>query len=370
VLNLPTLLLLLRPERFVALLTRARRFAPALVPGVLAVTYPRNLQPVALAVCCIVPLIVLGSPSQSRWGISGWSETRRGRALDIALALLWCLAIAPTGWHPSGLIGLGWASFAGPIFTLGVVLLASFAVELVRRAPQAARQIALLTALVAVSLLARRIAPPWLGRPLIVLLPLLSLVPLLRGRLELGALLLLAGYVWAARDVELIPVLAVAGLASLVPRRAAALLERSEPARLLTMLAFWFVLAFMMRLGVSGGMDPTNLDMAAGAFGDKEVSVGWLGFCVVYKTLVALTLLGLLLLSSFEPRTVSRLARGFAVISLGRVVVLLGMLQLANGSFWTSLRVIGELPYTMIFFVSAGSAWLLRHAEPTAEPLT
>lgn len=369
VLNLPTLLLLLKPERFVSLLTRCKRMAPALVPGLLAVTYPRNLQPVVLAVCCIVPLVVLGSPNDSTWGISGLTQTRRGRAIDIALALLWGLAIVPAGWHPSGLTGLGWVRFAGPIFGFGLVLLASFAVELVRRAPHAARQIALLTALVAVSLLARRIAPPWIGRPLIVLLPLLALVPLRRGRLELGVLCLLGGYVWAARDMELVTVLPVAGMASLVLRRCAPLVERSEPARLLTMLAFWFALAFMMRLGVSGGMDPTNLDMAAGAFGDKEVSLRWLGFCVVYKTLVALTLLGLLVLSSFGRRTVSLLARGFAVISVGRVVVLLGMLQLANGSFWTSLRVIGELPYTMIFFVSAGTAWLLRHARPGAEAI-
>jgi hypothetical protein len=369
VLNLPTLLLLLKPERFVSLLTRCKRIAPALVPGLLAVTYPRNLQPVVLAVCCIVPLVVLASPNDSTWGISGLTETRRGRALDLTLAVLWGLSIVPTGWHPSGLTGLGWVRFAGPIFALGLLLLASFAVELVRRAPHAARQIAFLTTLVAVSVLARRFAPPWLGRPLIVLLPLLALVPLRRGHLELGALCLLGGYVWAARDMELLTVLPVAGMASLVARRCAALLERSEPARLLTMLAFWFALAFMMRLGVSGGMDPTNLDMAAGAFGDQEVSVGWLGFCVVYKTLVALTLLGVLLLSSFGRRTVSLLARGLAVISIGRVVVLLGMLQLANGSFWTSLRVIGELPYTMIFFVSAGTAWLLRSAQPGAEAI-
>jgi hypothetical protein len=132
------------------------------------------------------------------------------------------------------------------------------------------------------------------------------------------------------------------------------------------MLAYWFVLAFMLRLGVSGGMDPANVDMAAGAFGDREVSLSWLGFCVVYKTLVALTLLGLLVLSSFGERAASQLARAFAVISIGRVVVLLGMLQLANGSFWTSLRVIGELPYTMIFFVSAGAAWLAWRAQRAA----
>ena len=43
------------------------------------------------------------------------------------------------------------------------------------------------------------------------------------------------------------------------------------------------------------------------------------------------------------------------------------MLQLSNGSFWTSLRVIGDLPYTVIFLVSAGGAWLC-HRQLQAAP--
>jgi hypothetical protein len=48
----------------------------------------------------------------------------------------------------------------------------------------------------------------------------------------------------------------------------------------------------------------------------------------------------------------------------------MAMMQFAQGSFCTSMRVIGELPYVMMFFVAAGAAWLasvaiIRTASPT-----
>ncbi|HEY3667183.1 MAG TPA: alkaline phosphatase family protein, partial [Polyangiaceae bacterium] len=97
-LNLPTLLLLLRPEGFLSLLRRCGPYAPALVPGALAVSYPRNLQPEGCAVTLIVPLVILGACSLDRWGVGGLGDTRRGRSLDLALLLLWWVSLFPASW--------------------------------------------------------------------------------------------------------------------------------------------------------------------------------------------------------------------------------------------------------------------------------
>jgi len=210
-----------------------------------------------------------------------------------------------------------------------------------------------------VCLVVRRVAPPWLGRSALLLLPVAAIWPLLRGRIELALLCLLGGYVWVSRDMEVLSVTATAGIASLVSRRCAHLIH--ERARWLTLLGLWFCLAYVLRVGVSGGIDPTHLDLAAGAFGDKAVAASWIGFCLVWKNLIALTLLGLAFLWAFPAPSVARLARGFATISACRAAVLLAMMQLAQGSFWTSMRVVGELPYIMIFLGSAGSVWFLRN---------
>ena len=360
VFNLPTLLLLVKPERFLWLLTRCRGYAPALVPGALAVSYPRNLQPEGCAITLIVPLVILASCSLERWGVAGLSQKRRGRGLDLALLLFWWVSLFPASWFPDGLPSLAIGRHPNVVLAAGIVLIGSVAFELWRRAPGAIREIAWLSLGVVASLMLRRIAPPWLGRSALLLLPLVAIWPLMRGRVELALLCLFAGYIWVSRDMEVVSVAAATGLALLVGRRSARVSE--ERSRSLTLLAFWFVLAFVLRLGVSGGIDPTHLDLAAGAFGDHSVSARWIGLCLVWKNLLALTLLGLAFLAAFPARIVSQLARGFAAISACRVAVLLAMMQLAEGSFWTSMRVVGELPYTMIFFVSAGSTWLAYQA--------
>ena len=367
--NLPTLLLLFKPETFVARLNGLRGNAAALVPGLLAVTYPRNLQPVAFAVSLVVPLVILSSSSLERWGIAA-AGARRGRGLDLALLVVWGAALFPAGALPDGLPSMELSQHPGVVLGASVALMASLVFELARRAPGHAKSIAVLGVAVVLSFVLRRFSPAWLGRPALVGLPLLATWPLLRGYKMHAVLCLLAGYAWVSRDIELPTVAAALGLTSLVGRRSAQLLrDDTGPARWLTLLAYWFALAFVLRLGVSGGIDPTHLDLSAGSFGDKAVSAGWITFCIIWKNLLVFTLLGALLLASLEPSLASKLARGFAVIFAGRAALLLAMMQCAQGSFWTSMRVIGDLPYTMMLFVAAGGAWLvyrgsLRSASP------
>lgn len=370
-LNVPTLLLLFKPERLILLLNRLAPNAAALVPGILAVTYPRNLQPVAFAVSLVAPLVILGSGSRLRWGVAGGVDTGHSRKLDLLLLVVWGLALFPAGWFPDGLPSMGLSRHTTVLLLIDLVLLATFALELWRRAPAAARTTISFSLLVMGSFLLRRFAPPWLGRPALVGLPLLAIWLFYRGHSLAGLWCLLAGYAWVSRDIEVLAVAAALGLVSLVGRRSAPLVGDGHGlahGRVLTLLAFWFSLAFVLRLGISGGVDPTHLDLAAGSFGDRAVSAGWIGFCVIWKNLVAFTLLSALFLSSFEPAVASRLARGFAVIFACRAALLLAMMQFSKGSFWTSMRVIGELPYVMMFFVAAGAAWLASLAIRTAAP--
>lgn len=368
VLNLPTLLLLLKSEALLRVLQRLRANAPALVPGLLAVTYPRNLQPVAFAVSLVVPLVILGSGSLERWGMGGPGR-RPERALDLLLLAVWGLALFPAGWYPDGLPSMSLSGHPALVLALDLALIASVVFELHRRAPQLLKSTCALGLLVVASFLLRRFAPPWLGRPALVGLPLLAIWPLLQGKKTHALLVLMAGYAWVSRDIELPTLAAALGLASLVGRRSAQALgdgEGPRNARLLTLLAFWFTLAFVLRLGLSGGIDPTHLDLSAGSFGDRAVSAGWITFCVIWKNLIAFTLLGAALLASFEPGAVSQLVRGFAVIFACRAALLLAMMQFSQGSFWTSMRVVGDLPYTMLFFVSAGAVWLSQQAVASA----
>lgn len=358
--NIPTLVLLLRPERFVTWLSRTRAYAPVVVPGILAVTYPRNLQPVAYAVTLIIPLIVLGAGARETWGLSLSSRSRE-RAIDSGLMLLWGLALLPAGWFPDGLPSLKLGQHPNLIVAMGVLLVISAGYEIARRFPDAKREIALLVVAVLACVFLRRVSGTWLGRGALLLLPVAAIWPLLRGRVALGQLLLLCGYTWVSRDIELPTVAAALGLASLVGRRSAEGLQgQSAGARVLTLLGFWFALSFVLRLGVGGGIDPTHLDLAAGAFGDRAVSASWVGFCIVWKNLVAQTLVGSAFLGAFSEKEASQMARGFGAAWVCRAAVLLGMMLCAQGSFWTSMRVIGELPYSMILFAAAGSAWLAQ----------
>ena len=368
-LNLPTLLLLLKSEAFVRLLDRLRGNAAALVPGILAVTYPRNLQPVAFAVSLIVPLVILGSGSLERWGIAGAADAGRTRKVDLCLLALWAIALFPAGWFPDGLPSMSVSRHTGVLLLVDLALVATLLWELVRRAPAAAKSTLVLGLAVLASFVLRRFAPVWLGRPALIGLPLLAAWLFYRGRAQQALLCLLAGYAWVSRDIEMPTVVAALGLVSLVGRRSASLVKSSAaPGRALTLLAFWFTLAFVLRLGVSGGVDPTHLDLAAGAFGDPTVSATWIGFAVIWKNLIVFTLLGALFLGSFEASVASKLARGFAVIFACRAAVLLAMMQFSQGSFWTSMRVIGELPYVMMFFAAAGAAWFASQAIRTASP--
>jgi hypothetical protein len=337
--------------------------AAAVVPGGFAVAYPANLRPVAYAICIAAPLTIALSGAPGQWGrFWHWSRPLAFKLVDTLLLAGWAVALVSTAIP-------GDAGFTDMMeherFTLGlaVLLLASAAWVLVRRLPRALTLCLGFVALAAASLLLRRVAPPWLGRPLMGGLPLVAVGLWWRGKHELGLLCGLLGYLWVSRDFEVVSVAAGLGVAALLGARFAQLDEASwSRGRVLIATGILFCLIFLVRIGVSAGLDPLALDFGAGAFGDKNVPATWITFAVIWKH-VLVTLLLVIAFLGHTPRRVREVTVvSLVAICLCRAAILLGMMQCAQGSFWTSMRVISDLPFALLFAVTAALAlpWARR----------
>ena len=353
VFNLPSLLFLLKPERLLRILSDRPAIAAAIVPGGFAVAYPTNLQPVAFAICLVAPLVIaLGSGAEA-WGIS-WQRSEAPRWFsNLGLLVLWGIAFSPAGISASlAYSGLG----QQPKLTLGiaVALLASVAWVFARDSSRRFRTFGWMFALAAASLLLRRVAPAWVGRPLLVGLPLVGIACLWRRELKLGLWLILAGYLWVSRDFEVLPVTAGLGIVALLGERFGAVSAKGwSRGRFLCAVGVVFCVMFLVRLGMSAGLDALSLDFAAGAFGDKHVSASWITFAVIWKYVLVAVLLMLTALRGVTRDIAERCVVALIALGVCRAAILLGMMQCSQGSFWTAMRVMSDLPFALLFAVAA-----------------
>jgi hypothetical protein len=180
-----------------------------------------------------------------------------------------------------------------------------------------------------------------------------------RGHRALGELLLLASYAWVSRDLEL-PVIAATVLAgSAVGHALGQRLRGEEPPRpsaVLAIVTFLFALGYLQRIGVQQGVDFTHFDWGAGAFRQPGVSLVRIGAALAYKHGFARAALVFAVLSALPPRHRSLAARGLFAAEAIRAAVLTVMLYACGSSFWTSLRVIGDLPHALAAVVVAALA--------------
>lgn len=353
VFNLPSLLFLFKPERLVRLLDETPALAAAIVPGAFAVTYPTNLQPVAFAICLVAPLVIVFGQRADAWGVS-WRRDETGKRLcNLVLLVGWGSALAPAGIWASG----AYTSLVQQrplVLALGLALLGSIAFVLARSTPRVWLSFVGFWALLAASLLLRRFMPAELGRPLLLGLPVVGAALLWRGRLELGLALILAGVVLAAREFEVLPLAAGTGMALLIGERLAEVPTAAwTRGRWLLSAGILFVLMFLVRLGMSSGLDVLGLDFTAGAFGDKHVSATWITFALLWKYLLVAALLMLALLRGMPRSVAERCVVALIVVAICRAAVLVGMMQCAQGSFWTAMRVLSDLPFALLFAVAA-----------------
>jgi hypothetical protein len=359
--NAFVLLSLLRPALVGSFLERHRTLAPLLVPGCLLVTYTSNTQPqsyVALASLALLfaasgpldsrTLPLLRSPIRPRPG-SG------GMALIVAL-----VALMPAGFYKSELYPSVLYERADVALVTAAVVVSLWVLAHLNRAKREGGTLVVWAGLIAIlgSLLARRMAPPLVGRLSILLFAIAALVAMRRGRALLATFLGVASYAWVSRDFEflaLVPSLAVAQIVAVALSRSKAD-ERPDFAQQLALATVGFALLYVQRVGLMGAIDIGSVDWGAGGFGDPEAPAWIVGIAIAYKYVLAAVLTLSLLLGGSRTRDVT--ARAWLAAFSARAAVMILMLFVCGGSFWTALRVLGDLPFALTGVVAALLVWL------------
>ncbi|HEY6557829.1 MAG TPA: alkaline phosphatase family protein [Polyangiaceae bacterium] len=360
--NLVGLLVLFKPARLVALVDAHPVLATLMGPGLLAITYTAHVQPESYANIWAWALVfVLGGSlgSQSVTLLKGRLRVSRSDAAWLVLGLI---VLFPAGTKGSKFFPAVIAN--DPTWMLAFALLAIFAWvagnwKLMRDLPWASL---LVMAAIVFSLLWRRSCEPLVGRMSVVLFAVLAIVALWHGRRPLAIGLGLASYAWVSRDFELVFVVA----SLLVAAKVGAALEaegrigRSAPslAHVLLLSIFTFALVYVQRIGIQGALDFGAMDWGAGGFRDKDVSSVTIGIALTYKYLLGCVLV----LGTLLPCLSGRVAEPVVVTLIGmyvaRAMSLLLMLFFCGGSYWTALRVLGDLPFALIGAVGSCLAWL------------
>jgi hypothetical protein len=364
--NLGVLFVLLAPARAAGWLERRPLLAPVLVPGLLLATYTSNTQAQSYALMGSIALFLtyVGVLSASaRSPLSQRPRSVLGRLeLFLLVALIALLALPGT---KDGDIYPRWL-LTHSTLQLGIVLLALGAWAAAHRESASERKFWVLGFCVcALSLVVRPAATPWLGRGAIIACGLLAAAAALSGRRALALVFGVASFVWVARLRETLALLATLAVAELVGavltrRRASSDADgarESSFASILLLTAFVFSLLYVQRIGIQGALDFTALDWGAAGFGDPHVGAWVVGAALVYKYVLAeLLVLGALgSLLAFGTR--ERLFRAVAVAYVARSGMLFVMFLVCSESFWTTLRVAGDLPFALTGALASAIAW-------------
>jgi Type I phosphodiesterase / nucleotide pyrophosphatase len=364
--NVPALVLLVLPDRALRFARRWPALAPALVPGILVATYTTDAQPEAW-----VALLIAGTLFALRGGLTADPARARPGALDLLLfaacmALLFFPGTRESEIYPSFIRN-------APKLTLGVALglLALTQIVLALRAPWQ-RRLALgaAFALAAVlSLVLRRFAPPLLGRSAIVVLSLATVAFALRRQPAVALSLGVVSYAWISRDAEIIAfsssILLAHGvghaLARQRERRGRSGVPLSLPNALLT-ATFLFGVVFVQRVGLHGAIDFGAMDWGVAGFGDPHVSAWVVGTALGLKYALAAMLVVAAFGSALGPAASEGVLAAAFLVFLARGAVLAAMFLLSGQSFWTGLRVMGDLPFALIWALTVAlSAVALRY---------
>lgn len=366
--NLGVLFTLLWPGHAAASVSRLPLLAPALLPGILLASYTSNTQPhsyVALAIGALL-LVLIGTPRPGRESLVKQMQSSLRWPEWVAL-LIAILLLFPAGTRKSDLFP-SWF-FRRP----DLVLYAALALVIVwvlahARVFASARAKALLFGLVLIvgGLLLRRVAPPWLGRGATLACGALAAVLAARGLPHHALFAGVASYAWVSRDFEflaLVPSLAVAELvaAGLRRRGAGALSAPSDRDALLqwlVLVTFLFGLLYVQRVGLLGSLDISALDWGAGGFGDPSVPAAVVAIAIVYKYVLAQLLVAAAFTSRLYADAREPFARAMLMVFVARAVALLLMLFVCGGSFWTALRVLGDLPFALVGTAAAALVWI------------
>jgi hypothetical protein len=222
-----------------------------------------------------------------------------------------------------------------------------------------------------VSLLLHSVAPAWLGRTAIVALGVAAGVAAMKGRRRAALLLGVASFVWVARAWETlalvftISVVELVGVALARRRRASADPDgghESSLANVLLLTVFAFALLYVQRIAITGSLDFEALDWGAATFGDAATPAWVVGSALVFKFVLAELLVLGTLGSALAALTRARLFAALVVAHAARAVLLLAILLICSKSYWTTLRVVGDLPFALTAMFAAGVSWVVAQA--------
>ncbi|MCA9647248.1 MAG: alkaline phosphatase family protein, partial [Myxococcales bacterium] len=382
--NSIALMALLKPLWTAKRFENVKWLAPTLLPGFLVASYPANTQPesfVAVAVIAVLFCLLgpIGSPGRRS---DGWERLRVNRtALEwprLVLALVCIIMLVPLGVRAENSLP-GWfvASERNQlIVAIGLIGVYALSTRLDPHGRTAQRLPTLVLGALGIiaCLIARRYVPHQFGRGALVVFPLAALVVGLLGHRRIATLLGLAGFAWVSRDREwygFIPTMILAEAAGDAWRTRMQEARDSEPVGtrhevrrhapgyfdLLLAVTFVFGLVFVQRIALTGQLDFGSMDLAAGAFNDPHVPLWVVGASLSWKYILAEILIITAFVGRVDVSSQRQLLPALVLTYLGRLLVLLLELFFCGGSYWTALRVIGDLPFSLTGLGAVAISW-------------
>lgn len=354
------LMALVRARAVADWLDRHAAFGAVVLPGLLVVTPTKTTQGEAFVVSVLITAAAVsigvpraGEPYPPRraWG------ARPGHALLLLglVAALWRLGFTDATFLPAALAPGSTALLAAAVLSIGVIAVERGSRAAARGEAWAWRDAALGAAVAITSLALRRSGPAPLCITGLVGMPVAAFFAWRRGRRALAELLLLGSYAWVSRDGELPILAATLVVASAVGHALAKSLKGRppRPSAVLVLVTFLFAWPFLQRIGIQQGIDFIHLDWGAGAFRDRDVSIARVGLSLGYKHLLARGAVVFAVLAALPPAYRSPAVRGLLVAEVARAAALITMLYICGGSFWTAMRVIGDIPHALAAVVVA-----------------
>jgi hypothetical protein len=370
--NLPALAALAAPGRFGRFLETHSKVAPALLPGFLVATYTTGAQAesyVAVAVGGLL-LVLVGGFDSARPTLRSASRVLGSPHLALLLGLtvlLYSAGTRETDVYPIWLRRDPWLVLSAACAAIGL----GVAVLTARSRHRRRYEIAIGAGILIIgALVARRFVPPWPGRAVLAVALVTAAIAALRGQRLLALLSGMFAYAWISRDAEIIAVVATLlvadGVGAALARHRAQTHSGGEPLGLsqtLLVTTFLFGLAFVQRIGIQGALDIGAMDWGVAGFGDPHVPAWLVGGALGTKYALGLWLVLGAFLSEVGAPNAQRVAPALFIAFLARATVLAVMFLTCGSSFWTGLRVLGDLPFAMLWSIAAGLAWLaLRYS--------
>jgi hypothetical protein len=367
--NLAIVAAIIRPRAAAAWLDSRGAIAAAWIPGLLIVTPPKTTQPEAFALAFVLALFTLTVGLPHAEPVKP-TESWRRRLVRVAGLAPWLALLGPIAFRESRFLPRAIATPSGLRAAACAAIVVFAALHVFRARERRALSVALVgelalgAALAAAPLWLRLTAPGslciagWLG------LAGFAWFAYRRGRRPLAELLALASYGWVSRDAELPILIGTYVVARAVGESFARDLaerpqERPRPSLILFIATFLFAWAYIQRIGVGLGIDFTHLDFGAGTFREPGVSMARIAAGLIYKHGLAWVAVAVAVLSPLNAQIRIKVVRVLLIASLVRVAALTTLLYVCRDSFWTSLRIIGDLPHALLASALAAAAYLL-----------